>query len=443
MRQSTVAECAGKKDLAFLFAALNALPRRNPVFLTLRKWSYIVSTALCFKLVRRVLMGSRWLLAIAFCLLLLSGCGISQTTGRSVVNGQFDVVGPIIRDTVTGLEWQVGPDRDMTWDEAKAWTEGLRGNWRMPTRAELQGLWRSGICYENWGPFENDGWWVWSGETYDPSTAWAFYFYHGHENWGDRTTSQFNRAFAVRSQTEIVDGRIYGRVESSDGVPLIGATVLVVHTAWGVMTNSLGEYSIRFPVEGSYTLLALMTGMADRTSPVLEVFSGDEVEFNFTGDNPIPGDPRGYSLSPVIADGTIVLVHSLDPGTQTQDQETQTLPLHHLSVSGGMIFDHVTGLQWLVGQDRGFTWEEAVSWVSGLGNGWRMPALAELRGLWDAGIRRSDWGPFENSGRWVWSGEFPDSSSAWLINFNDVQNPEILFNRNTSYNKRAFAVRSP
>jgi len=146
-------------------------------------------------------MGSQWKLSIISCLLVLSGCGIGRTTVRPEIYGQFEKTGPIILDTVTGLEWQVGPDQNMTWDEAKAWADGLGGNWNMPTRAELRGLWDAGISSDNWGPFENSGHWVWSGELYDSSSAWYFSFATGTEYWLPRSASaNFGRAFAVRSQ---------------------------------------------------------------------------------------------------------------------------------------------------------------------------------------------------------------------------------------------------
>lgn len=101
-----------------------------------------------------------------------------------------------------GLYWQVGPSRDMNWGEAKEWVDDLGGNWRMPTLAELQGLWDSGISSDNWGPFENSGLGVWSNEVRDSSSAWLFAFDYGDATWGFRSGSRYYgaRAFAVRSR---------------------------------------------------------------------------------------------------------------------------------------------------------------------------------------------------------------------------------------------------
>jgi len=100
-----------------------------------------------------------------------------------------------------GLEWKVGPDRDMTWHEASQWVQGLGGSWRMPTPEELQGLWDAGIqsTGSSWGPFQNSGHFVWSGEISDSSSAWDFYFKEGYGDWSPQGTSSGTRAFAVRS----------------------------------------------------------------------------------------------------------------------------------------------------------------------------------------------------------------------------------------------------
>ena len=146
-------------------------------------------------------MGSRRIPAITSCLIILFGYRIGFAAEEPEIYGQFEKVGPIIRDTVTGLEWQVGPDEETTWNEAKAWVDGLGGDWRMPTRTELQDLWDSGISYGNWGPFENSGWFVWSGEVHDSSSAWGFFFDDGIELLSSRGISYSGeQAFAVLSR---------------------------------------------------------------------------------------------------------------------------------------------------------------------------------------------------------------------------------------------------
>jgi hypothetical protein len=109
----------------------------------------------------------------------------------------------IVYDAATGLEWLAGPDQRMDWNEARAWTDGLSvggGGWRMPTREELQTLYDEGSGSRNLTPFlQTSGWFVWSGETKDFSTAWIFnFYYNGFELYDRRDDRNGNRAFAVR-----------------------------------------------------------------------------------------------------------------------------------------------------------------------------------------------------------------------------------------------------
>ena len=74
------------------------------------------------------------------------------------------------------------------------------GCWRMPTNLELKRLYEEGKGDRNMDPiFKTTGWWVWSGEIYDSSSAWYVDFYHGYGNYHNRGHSYRNRGFAVRS----------------------------------------------------------------------------------------------------------------------------------------------------------------------------------------------------------------------------------------------------
>ena len=113
----------------------------------------------------------------------------------------------IVKDTRTGLEWKVGPDKDTTWDEARSWVESLNidgGGWRMPTTDELGGLYKNGAGSRNMTPLlKTTGWYVWSGETKGSSHAWGFGFgLGGYRYWGSRSSSYDLRAFAVRSRSD-------------------------------------------------------------------------------------------------------------------------------------------------------------------------------------------------------------------------------------------------
>ena len=110
----------------------------------------------------------------------------------------------IVKDTKTGLEWFVGPDRNTTWDEAKSWAESLSidgGGWRLPTLKELGTLYKEGAETLNMTPLLKDSsWWIWSVETKDPSSAWLFSFNLGKDYLFERSSSFNFRAFAVRSR---------------------------------------------------------------------------------------------------------------------------------------------------------------------------------------------------------------------------------------------------
>ena len=236
-----------------------------------------------------------------------------------------------------GLDWQVGPDENMNWNQAKAWVDGLGGNWRMPTLEELRGLWDAGVGRVEpyrWGPFENNGYSVWSVEVRDSSSAWFFGFNDGGERWGNRSYSSYLRAFAVRSPQDASE----------------------TASVWTEMYGNDGGLNL----------------------------SGEQVRYE------------------------------------------------------GEVFEY-TSHYWLVGPDRDMDWAEAKEWVDDLGGNWRMPYREELQGLWDAGISEENWGPFENSGLWVWSGEIRSSRDAWAFYFSSLGEESV--DRSNSINGRAFAVR--
>ena len=129
-------------------------------------------------------------------LLLVILCGCS---GAIIAYGNG-----VVYDKNTGLEWIAGPDKDTSWNDAKKWVENLTvsgGGWRMPTRKELETLYKPGAGKRNMTPLlKTTGWWVWSGETKHSSSAWCFSFYDGLEDWGTRSCSSTTRGFAVRSR---------------------------------------------------------------------------------------------------------------------------------------------------------------------------------------------------------------------------------------------------
>ncbi len=112
----------------------------------------------------------------------------------------------IVKNTKTGLEWKVGPDKDTDWNEARSWVQNLNldgGGWRMPTTDELRTLYKKVLSTRNMmSLLKTTGWAVWSGETKGSPYAWYFGFSRGGRDWNSRDNSHNLRAFAVRSQSD-------------------------------------------------------------------------------------------------------------------------------------------------------------------------------------------------------------------------------------------------
>ncbi len=114
------------------------------------------------------------LTVIAILLVLVAGCG---TTSRISIYDRFrESEEGTITDLVTGLQWMVGPDRDFDWYGAQRWISSLEGDWRMPTRDELEELFDAGITTDTWGPFDNSGWMVWCVDFTSSNMSYRFCF---------------------------------------------------------------------------------------------------------------------------------------------------------------------------------------------------------------------------------------------------------------------------
>jgi hypothetical protein len=142
-------------------------------------------------------------------LALYSGCNVSavvdeverEVRAEDQVDQRFPEEGGMITDSVTGLQWKVGPDSDTDWMTASLWVENLNGEgWRMPSRQELLGLHDAGLNWHNWGPFDNDGQSVWSDSTSRYGAhAWLFDFGTGIGSMANTGDSRLNRGFAGRT----------------------------------------------------------------------------------------------------------------------------------------------------------------------------------------------------------------------------------------------------
>jgi hypothetical protein len=106
----------------------------------------------------------------------------------------------MIADSETGLEWVVGPDRQMDLPQAEQWVAMCNvagGGWRMPTREELKTLYLNGVGSRNMDPaFKITGWRVLA-KSSNESGELGFDF--GPGIWHDRHGAMDNRVFGVRS----------------------------------------------------------------------------------------------------------------------------------------------------------------------------------------------------------------------------------------------------
>jgi len=115
-----------------------------------------------------------------------------------------------------------------------------------------------------------------------------------------------------------------------------------------------------------------------------------------------------------------------------------------IAYNNGIVRDKNTGLEWIAGADKNTTWHEAKFWVENLtvdGGGWRMPAIEELKTLYQEGVGTHNMTPLlKTAGGYVWSSEIKNGASTALgLLFDNVDEhwgfPSV-------FDKRGFAVRS-
>ena len=111
----------------------------------------------------------------------------------------------------------------------------------------------------------------------------------------------------------------------------------------------------------------------------------------------------------------------------------------------GSVIDAKTGLEWYVGPDKDGTWDEANSWVAGLGacgGGWRLPMVSELKGLFKKGSGKMNIDPAFKMpfAWWVWSSD--TESGQYVSVFYFLGGSESKIPRIAYYNTRILAVRA-
>lgn len=117
-----------------------------------------------------------------------------------------------------------------------------------------------------------------------------------------------------------------------------------------------------------------------------------------------------------------------------------------------VVRDIKTGLEWITSHDRNANWFNSQQWAPILnryffdGGGWKVPTTTELKTLYIEGAGTRNMTPLlKTTGWWVWAADEITgygSGSSWYFNFSDGKAYWYYHNRLTSYNLRAFAVRS-
>lgn len=120
-------------------------------------------------------------------------------------------------------------------------------------------------------------------------------------------------------------GSISGHVCDTSGNPLVGATVMVVGTSFGAMSEPDGEYMIEGLAPGVYSIQARMVGMGERTVEGITVIEGMNTNYDFGGP-----EFMGYSLQPEVITPDPMSGRIL---VQREDLTVTDLPLEHTSVA--------------------------------------------------------------------------------------------------------------
>jgi hypothetical protein len=201
-------------------------------------------------------------------------------------------------------------------------------------------------------------------------------------------------------------------------------------------------------VDGKGTPVGGMKIIATQVRPVkgyeqLETVTKADGSFRLTGLFP----SCVYHLKPwseTSTANTAVAIDSAPPG------ETSVLPkpmiIRFTALADGVIYDSQTDLDWLLGANRDFNFEQAEKWVASLstvaGGGWGMPSQDELTMLYQQSVGERNLDPlFKTTGWWAWAGEY-DPASSWRFGFSFAKGEENWNFKDHSRDGRVFAVRT-
>ncbi len=133
----------------------------------------------------------------------------SKSPPKTVVDDAFTrYTNGVIFDSRTNLEWYIGPEKCLSFEEAEKYASSLSiagGRWRMPSLSELNVLYQKEISPIHLNPlFQTYISNVWSSEKKEKkigetihSWSWFFDFHSGEQKW---TNSLCAIAFAVRNK---------------------------------------------------------------------------------------------------------------------------------------------------------------------------------------------------------------------------------------------------
>lgn len=129
--------------------------------------------------------------------------------------------------------------------------------------------------------------------------------------------------FVALSVTAGTTGKIAGRVTDSSGNPLIGATVMVVGTSYGAMTDANGEYFIINLQPGIYSVSASMVGMSNKTAEGVAVVVDQTSPMNFSLDPATVG-----SITITVTDSRgMIMMDATESFHVVGREEIKTMPI--------------------------------------------------------------------------------------------------------------------
>jgi hypothetical protein len=409
-------------------------------------------------------------------------------------DGRFDkLASGVVRDTKSGLDWYAGPDKDSGWDDVKGWVAGLRvdgGGWRLPTINELKELYQKGAGSRNMTPLlETTGWWVWSGE-FNAGVGWVTLdFNGGREVMERRDNSIMKRGFAVRqtpkTETPVANQMVgVAMVIASDGrfEKLASGVVRDIksglewyagpdkNTPWGDASNWANNLRIdggewRMPTMAELKTLYRKGAGPRNMTPLLEttgwwIWSAEPggsgtmtgsywtLDFDYGGELLVRPIDSVYKRSFAVRSAR--KSEFVPAGQEMVSIKIVASDARFEKLSSGIVRDTKSGLEWYAGPDKNTNHSEATRWAADLkvdGGGWRMPAISELKGLFQKGAGpRNISSLIETTGWLIWSVE-AGVGPGGMVEGNrlvlDLDTGRELTERRADSNyMRGFAVRS-